>query len=138
MRRWCFLALLTAASCGGDDTGTCSYSRHVYKQGDVFPSGDGCNSCSCTAMGVACTLLACASDGGVDANPASCAASGGCPSGPACGLLCCKQGERCDNGTCKCGMAAACGANDSCEAPGPIGGNACGSICCGASGPCPQ
>ena len=130
--------MLALVGCGGDDSGTCGYEGHVYQIGDTFPSGDGCNSCSCTAMGVACTELACANDGGVDANPASCAPSGGCPGGPVCGTICCKTGERCESGVCKCGMAAACGANDMCEAPGPIGGTACGSICCGASGPCPQ
>lgn len=138
MRGWCFAALLLTASCGGDDTQTCTHDGHVYKVGDSFPSGDGCNQCSCTAMGVACTLLACASDSGVDADPASCASSGGCLNGPACGAICCKTGERCDNGVCKCGTNAACPTGDMCAAAGPLGGNACGSICCGATGPCPQ
>lgn len=135
------MVVLAVAACGGDDSGgTCTYDGHVYAIGDTFPSGDGCNSCSCTDQGVACTARACAPDGGVDdANPAAlCAPSGGCPSGPACGVFCCDQGERCENNMCRCGTNAACTAGNSCEAAGPIGGDACGSICCGASGPCPQ
>ncbi|MBX3190025.1 MAG: hypothetical protein KF819_23570 [Labilithrix sp.] len=31
-----------------------------YKVGDSFPSLDGCNTCHCTAEGIACTLMACA------------------------------------------------------------------------------
>jgi hypothetical protein len=31
-----------------------------YNVGDTFPSPDGCNSCSCTADGIACTTKACA------------------------------------------------------------------------------
>jgi hypothetical protein len=136
--RWLVIMALVAG-CGGDDAGgTCSYNGHTYAVGDMFPSGDGCNSCSCTSSGVACTERACADDGGIDANPASCAPSGGCLDGPVCGAICCDRGERCDNGVCKCGANAACGTGDSCEAPGPIGTDACGSICCGASGPCPQ
>ncbi|HEX5064186.1 MAG TPA: hypothetical protein VFV99_32655 [Kofleriaceae bacterium] len=140
--RWLVLfGLLAACDWFGDDGGSgavCSYNGHDYSIGDVFPSGDGCNSCSCTASGVACTARACADDGGVDADPAFCGATGGCPSGPACGAICCAMGEHCDNGMCKCGSLPACGSGDSCEAPGPIGGDRCGSICCGSSGPCPQ
>jgi hypothetical protein len=108
------------AACGDDGgSSACSYQDRTYGIGDVFPTGDGCNSCTCTVTGVACTEIACA-DAGVDANPASCAPTSGCPSGPACGTICCDGGERCDNGICKCGTAT-CGAGDSCEAPGPIG-----------------
>jgi hypothetical protein len=139
------LALVLAA-CGGDDddggggAGTCTYRGMTYALGDTFPEGDGCNSCSCTNEGVGCTIIFCGPDGdaGVDADPLSCGASGGCPDGPVCGSICCGRGERCDNGTCRCGMNDACGSGDSCEAAGPLGGDACGSICCGASGPCPQ
>ncbi|MCA9679126.1 MAG: hypothetical protein KC464_29120, partial [Myxococcales bacterium] len=77
--------MAVVAGCGGDDGGApCSYGGRTYPVGAVFPAGDGCNSCSCTASGVACTELACAFDGGVDADPASCAAAGGCPAGPTC------------------------------------------------------
>jgi len=138
--RWLVILGMLAA-CGSDDSGgtLCSYNGHEYALGDVFPAGDGCNSCTCTATGASCTKLACA-DAGADADPGFCGATGGCPqgAGPACGAVCCAIGERCDNGVCKCGSLPACGAGDNCEAPGPIGGDRCGSICCGASGPCPQ
>ena len=125
------------AGCGDDGGAACTYEGHSYALGDVFPQGDGCNSCTCGTAGVACTKRACA-DAGVDADPAFCGATGGCPEGPACGAICCASGEHCENGACKCGMNAACGTGDNCEAAGPIGGDSCGAICCGASGPCPQ
>jgi len=137
MGRLLILACLLVA-CGDDSGGgACTYDGHSYALGDTFPKGDGCNSCTCTTSGVACTKQACA-DAGVDADPSFCGGTGGCPAGPACGSLCCASGEHCENGTCKCGQGAACGVGDQCEAPGPIGGDRCGSICCGASGPCPQ
>jgi hypothetical protein len=37
-----------------------------------------------------------------------------------------------------CGTNPACGTGDTCEAPGPVGGDRCGTVCCGRSGPCPQ
>jgi hypothetical protein len=125
------------AACGDDGGAACTHEGISYSLGDVFPKGDGCNSCSCTASGVACTKQACA-DAGVDAPPGFCGATGGCPSGPACGVRCCGQGERCEAGACTCGMNAACGSGNSCEAAGPIGGDQCGVVCCGATGPCPQ
>ncbi|GEM_PF-537613 len=40
--------------------GYCKYNGKTYKQGDSFPSTDGCNTCSCGANGlVACTKKAC-------------------------------------------------------------------------------
>jgi hypothetical protein len=42
-----------------------SSSTSPYKIGDTFKSQDGCNECSCTAQGIACTERACAPvDGG--------------------------------------------------------------------------
>jgi hypothetical protein len=38
---------------------TCRYDGATYNQGASFPSTDGCNTCSCTASGVACTERAC-------------------------------------------------------------------------------
>ena len=128
--------LFALCACGDHDQ-ACVRNGTQYAIGDVFPAGDGCNSCTCTASGIACTNVAC-SDAGVDASPLSCGASGGCPEAPACGVICCKHGERCVNGTCMCGMNAACGTGDTCESPGPVGGDRCGSVCCGRSGPCPQ
>ncbi len=134
-----FAALLVLTVCACDDEGRsprCEYNGTTYARGDVFPAGDGCNSCSCEATGIACTEIACV-DAGVDANPSSCAPSNGCPRGPSCGGLCCGTGEKCVADTCQCGTAPACGAGDSCEAAGPIGTDSCGSICCGSNGPCP-
>jgi hypothetical protein len=59
-----------------------------------------------------------------------------CPGGV---NACCGPGEWCDSsGQCRCGQATACTKGDVCSSGGPIGGpGMCGSICCGASGPCP-
>ncbi len=137
-------AVIAASSCvlySDDRDRDCTHLGRTYRSGDIFPAGDGCNSCSCTDGEVACTLIGCdPGDAGVgDGAPAAaCAPTLGCPAGPACNGLCCGAGERCNNGTCACGPNAACGANDGCEAAGPISQDQCGSICCGASGPCPQ
>lgn len=37
----------------------CSYRGAIYPVGSSFPSTDGCNTCTCTASGVACTARAC-------------------------------------------------------------------------------
>jgi hypothetical protein len=129
-------------SCGSDaerdpdSEADCIHNGTPHEIGETYPAGDGCNSCMCTTSGSVCTLRACI-DGGVDANPASCEASDGCPEGPACGTTCCRNGERCVNGACRCGSSAACGTGDLCEAVGPTGTDRCGAVCCGASGPCP-
>lgn len=78
-----------------------------------------------------------AMDAPLDAAPASCGPTGSCAMGPTCGAGCCAAGERCDRGTCRCGDNPACGVGDECAAAGPMGGDACGIVCCGASGPCP-
>ena len=130
--------MLALAACDDDDDNVpCVYLGMTYALGDTLPHPDGCNYCTCTTEGIQCTEKAC-TDGGVDASWLSCLPSGGCPSGPACNFVCCDQGERCNNGTCVCGTGAACGSGDSCQAAGPVGTDACGSVCCGASGPCPQ
>lgn len=59
------------------DGATCSFDDPVssdgesgptsggpYAVGDTFPSPDGCNQCTCTRDGIACTLRACAPDPG--------------------------------------------------------------------------
>ncbi len=71
-----------------------------------------------------------------DAHSADCLPSGDCGGGPACGPICCDVGERCVAGECKCGGADACGAGDVCTS-GPQPKDGCGSVCCGASQPCP-
>jgi hypothetical protein len=47
------------ASDAGGAPGTCSYAGKLYKFGDTFKDSDGCNTCSCTEQGVACTLIGC-------------------------------------------------------------------------------
>jgi hypothetical protein len=140
MKSIAFALLIMLCACddnspGGD--GACLFNGTRHEIGEVFPAGDSCNSCECTTRGAVCTERAC-SDAGVDANPMSCAAFGGCPQGPVCGAFCCKTGERCVNGTCRCGTLPGCGSGDSCEAAGPTGNDQCGAVCCGVSGPCPQ
>src|SRR5438046_2314787 len=127
MRGWSFAALLLAASCGGDDGGTtCTHDGHVYKVGDSFLLGDGCNSCSCSVMGIVSIELACATDDGIgDADPESCATSGGCLSGPACGAICYKQSKRCDNDVYRYRTNTAYSTGNIYTAAGPLGGNAC-------------
>lgn len=138
MRSIALATLLVLFACDDHGKGgaACVYNGMPYAIGDVFPAGDGCNSCTCTASGASCTALGCV-DGGVDPTPAACAPSAGCPEGPVCGALCCGAGERCVNGTCQCGGRPACGSGDSCEGVGPIGVDRCGAVCCGVTGPCP-
>jgi len=38
---------------------SCNYNGVVYKDGDGFEAGDGCNVCSCDDGRVPCTLIAC-------------------------------------------------------------------------------
>ena len=51
------------SACGTQDT--CDYGGATYAVGDSFDASDGCNSCSCSEDGVACTDMDCA--GCVDA-----------------------------------------------------------------------
>ena len=43
----------------GDDRPACEYDDVRYELGDRFAAADGCNTCRCTASGVACTQRAC-------------------------------------------------------------------------------
>lgn len=130
---------IAASACGSDGSGgdTCRYQDHDYQLGEMWPAGDNCNDCTCTTSGTECTQRPCSAP--PDANPSTlCQPTGTCTSGPGCGEICCGVGEQCVAGTCMCGTGPTCGDGDACEAAGPIGGDACGAICCGASGPCPQ
>ncbi|KAL5020354.1 hypothetical protein ScPMuIL_003246 [Solemya velum] len=40
---------------------TCQYHGHTHQVGEGFRSVDGCNHCTCTAFGVACTEIFCVS-----------------------------------------------------------------------------
>jgi len=131
------------AACGGDGGGsTCAYQGHTYQADEVWPAGDGCNTCHCTSGSFECSLIAC--DQLPDASPTApaCGASGGCP-GPACGAVCCRAGERCVDGACRCGANPGCGPvlspppepYDSCAAAGPVGVDECGAVCCSTNCP---
>jgi hypothetical protein len=128
-------ATLAACSVWGDDKrgDGCDVDGHHHQLGEVFPMD--CNTCTCTATGASCTIVGCGPR--PDANPASCAADLACP-GPSCGGYCCNAGEKCVNDACTCGGQPGCGSGDTCASAGPAGGSACGSICCGKSGPCPR
>lgn len=52
-------SVLSKGKCGGTTPGSCDYNGKTYKEGDRFPSTDGCNTCSCTKNGVVCTEKAC-------------------------------------------------------------------------------
>lgn len=39
---------------------TCEHGGKTHAAGESFPSEDGCNTCSCSETGVACTRRACA------------------------------------------------------------------------------
>jgi len=129
------LALLVSlAACNGDSGESgCDYSGRHFDVGETFMYA--CNTCMCHAGGgVSCTIVACGQP--IDANPSSCTPSDGCEGfGPQCLDRCCNAGERCVNGVCMCGDHAGCGDKDVCS--GPAMQNACGSVCCGGSGPCP-
>lgn len=58
----------------GGSGATCEYNGKTYQTGDMFPSSDGCNTCSCNPDGaqrVVCSNRACV-DGGVDASTETC------------------------------------------------------------------
>jgi len=138
------MAWLGAGGCTlYNGSGGCDWNGRHYQVGDIFPKGDGCNTCQCQEGGdVVCTVTACVDGGAPDAGPLpdalpACAPSGGCQDGPACGNGCCGAGEQCVNDTCMCGGNAACTGGDTCSPVGPGGGDLCGAVCCGVSGPCP-
>src|SRR5690606_6658734 len=71
------LVILGPVACGANSHGghdadppgssgaasvSCEYNGNSYEAGASFPSSDGCNTCSCSEGGVACTLRACAPD----------------------------------------------------------------------------
>jgi hypothetical protein len=49
------------AGTGGGGGDGCEYGGEQYEVGDTFPDLDGCNTCTCTEAGPACTLIGCES-----------------------------------------------------------------------------
>ena len=67
-----------------------------YKVGDSFKSPDGCNDCSCTSLGIACTLKECGG-GAPGSPPRACSAEAKiCPNGSAVG----RTGPNCEFALC--------------------------------------
>jgi hypothetical protein len=68
LERGVVLSLLSALGCsavGHDPGGECTYAGVAHQAAASFPATDGCNSCTCSPQGgVACTDIACPSDGG--------------------------------------------------------------------------
>jgi hypothetical protein len=52
------LVVVLLAACPGEDP-PCLHEGQAHEIGASFPAADGCNTCSCTEEGVACTLIAC-------------------------------------------------------------------------------
>lgn len=62
----CTLMACTVGGSSGIAGGTsvgCLYDGVNYSVGTNFKSSDGCNTCSCTTSGIACTTMACAAGG---------------------------------------------------------------------------
>jgi hypothetical protein len=73
------LSAALGASCSGG-AGTCTYGGKTYAYGQAFMDSEGCNTCTCSAQGIACTARACFDAGLPDATStdgASDAADGG-------------------------------------------------------------
>ena len=73
MRRWWLAAGFAVVALGGGLVGcgddSCEWNGKTYARGMTFAAGDGCNTCTCGEDGqVACTLIACQTDAGVDAS----------------------------------------------------------------------
>jgi hypothetical protein len=165
MLRALALSIVVLTACGGEGHGgaaVCLFHGTVYEPGEVFPSGDGCNACTCSTAAVP-AMVECSNNtcpGGGMLDPKSCLPSGGCPEGPACGAHCCSFGEKCVGGTCMCNGQASCSEGETCGTGGIVedggsgggGGmgsgpgvpgvpndqNGCGPACCSFGAPCPR
>ena len=113
-----------------------------YTVGDTFPSSDGCNTCTCTAQGIACTLRACgpAGGGGTCSYDGKTYASGetfrstdgcnGCGCNPdgtvACTLMACAPAQPCQDDARVCPDGSAVGrTGPNCTFPACPGEQAC-------------
>ena len=69
------LVAFLASGCDDDEpaaAAVCVYQDQTYADGELFPAGDGCNSCKCNPDGqspgkLGCSLRHCDPDAGVDA-----------------------------------------------------------------------
>jgi hypothetical protein len=52
MRKLLLMLVLFLGACGDDDDGTCERNGKTYQDQEVFPAGDGCNTCQCGADGM--------------------------------------------------------------------------------------
>jgi hypothetical protein len=77
------------------DTISCLYSGVYYVANSSFKATDGCNTCSCTSTGVACTKMACNAPGTGGSTSVGGAGAGGGTSCPAIKMIM----PKCDNST---------------------------------------
>ena len=47
----------------GGSGGTCEFGGQTYYDGDTFPAGDDCNTCTCSGGQIGCTALGCPEEG---------------------------------------------------------------------------
>ena len=113
--------------------GTCFYNGVTYAVGASFKSTDGCNSCTCSTNGVACTTMACAAGGasstGCDCSGLSAGPTMICADGSSPGLSC----NRFTDGSCGW-LSSGCptaGAGGSGGIAGGAGTGATGAVGCG-------
>lgn len=101
----CLLA--TGCTSSDEEPQTCTYLGKTFEDGDVFPAGDGCNSCACNPGGdtpgeFECSLIDCcpaeicsietqctgAPPAGVQQCPEDCGTTCGGSCAEVCGLTC--------------------------------------------------
>jgi hypothetical protein len=122
-----------AGAAGGAAIGGCIYGGVSYANGSSFKSTDGCNSCTCSINGVACTTMACAA-GGASSTGCDCSglAAGDqmiCPDGSSPSISC----NRFTDGSCGW-LSSGCptsGAGGSGGIAGGAGTGATGAVGCG-------
>jgi len=145
--------VLLLASCSGSverRSGTepgaagCTHGGRHFDVGDSFPAGDGCNTCSCTEEGVACTEMGCGVGGSVGTGgtggTGTCVYSGSVyypgesfPAGDGCNSCTCSE-----DGSVSCTRLACkgCFYNGSMYEPGQgfPAGDGCNGCTCGEDG----
>jgi len=92
------------ADAVSDEASTCTYEGRPYPGGATFPATDGCNTCSCSEAGVACTKIACpVTDGGAMTGVCTPGQDQTCNENPAISSL---RGRCQPDGTCVCSGGA--------------------------------